>query len=156
VQLKSRRDTVRLGRAIAGAIGPGDLVLLSGDLGVGKTFLARSIVRSCGVAGGVRVGSPTFSLVHEYETPRGTVLHVDLYRLQATDVPLANEVQRLGLRERRAEGALLLVEWGDLVVDDLGGDPALTVRMSLGTVTSAREVALGGTRRGALAVTSCG
>jgi tRNA threonylcarbamoyladenosine biosynthesis protein TsaE len=150
VLLKSRRDTVRLGRTIAESLDAGDLVLLSGDLGVGKTFLARSIVRGYGVTGRVRVGSPTFSLVHEYETPRGVLLHVDLYRLLDGKVPIEREVERLGVRERRGEGAALLVEWGDSAAEALGGDPAVTVKLAFGAAPSTREVTLGGRR--ALAV----
>ena len=87
-------------------------MLLGGDLGAGKTFLAGAIVHARGLGAGEAVTSPTFALVHEYATPRGSVLHVDLYRLRDGPVPLEEEVARLGLRERRAEGAILLVEWG--------------------------------------------
>ncbi len=149
--LRSRRDTVRLGRAIARVLLPGDLVLLSGGLGAGKTFLARSIVRARGVTGHVRVGSPTFSLVHEYQSPDGLLLHADLYRLREARVPLADEVQRLGLREQRAEGAIVLVEWGDEAENALGGDVALAVRLEPGPQPNQRDVVLEGAR--AVAVT---
>jgi tRNA threonylcarbamoyl adenosine modification protein YjeE len=142
--LRSRRDTTRLGRAIARALRPGDLVLLCGGLGAGKTFLARAVVRACGVAGRVRVGSPTFSLVHEYETPRGTVLHVDLYRLGDTAAPLEAEIRRLGLREQRGDGAVLLVEWGEAARDFLGAAVALTVRLGAAPLSNQREVTLEG------------
>jgi tRNA threonylcarbamoyl adenosine modification protein YjeE len=143
--LVSRRDTVRLGRAIGRALEPGDVVLLSGGLGVGKTFLARAIVRACGLATPVRVGSPTFSLVHEYETTRGRVLHVDLYRLLRDSAPLfAADVERLGLREQRGEGAALLVEWGDDARDLFGAEPALTARLTPGASPNQRHVALEG------------
>jgi len=149
--LRSRRDTVRLGGAIGRAIGPGDLVLLSGELGAGKTFLARAILRARGVTGGVRVGSPTFSLVHEYETAEGRLLHVDLYRLRDGRVPLEDEVARLGLREQRAEGAALLVEWGEGAEACLGGEVALGVRLEHGQAPSERRVTLDGPLAGAVA-----
>ncbi len=149
--LRSRRDTIRLGQAIARAVRPGDFILLSGGLGAGKTFLARSIVRACGVAGRVRVGSPTFSLVHEYETPRGSILHVDLYRLAGTTVSLAAEIQRLGLREARGDGAVLLVEWGEAARDFLGAAPALTVRLGEGPRPNQRDVTLEGPLMAAVA-----
>lgn len=150
--LRSRRDTVRLGRAIGRVLAPGDLVILSGGLGAGKTFLARSIVRARGVTGRVRVGSPTFSLVHEYASPHGLLLHADLYRLRETRVPLVDEVLRLGLRERRGDGAILLVEWGEDAAEVLGGDVALVVSLRPGPSPSQREVILEGAR--AVAVTT--
>jgi tRNA threonylcarbamoyladenosine biosynthesis protein TsaE len=154
--LRSRRDTVRLGGAIGRALEPGDLVLLSGGLGAGKTFLARSIVRARGVTEGVRVGSPTFSLVHEYETPRGKLLHVDLYRLRDTPTPLADEIGRLGLREQRAEGAVLLVEWGESADEALGGEASLTVELVAGLLPNQRQVTLEGERASAVQAAAVG
>lgn len=119
MELRSRRDTTRLGVKIAGDLQPGDLVTLSGDLGAGKTFLARAIARHLGVPPEIAIASPTFTLVQEYETKRGTLLHVDLYRLRDTANAIA-DVRRLGLAERRAEGALLLVEWAQGFERELG------------------------------------
>jgi tRNA threonylcarbamoyladenosine biosynthesis protein TsaE len=118
VLLKTRRETQRLGRAIGATLRAGDLVILSGDLGAGKTFLTRAIARGLGVPESVRVTSPTFTLVQEYETPRGTLLHADLHRLLGKE--LRAEVERLGLRERRGEGCIVIVEWGEGAVDWLG------------------------------------
>jgi tRNA threonylcarbamoyladenosine biosynthesis protein TsaE len=141
--LRTRRDTHRLGAAIAGVISPGDLLVLSGDLGAGKTFLVRAIARELGVGG--RVTSPTFTLVQEYATPRGALVHVDLYRLLGDNLP--GEVARLGLRERRAEGGILLVEWGDDAFHLLGGEPALRVSLAIAG-PNARLVTLSGSRAG--------
>jgi tRNA threonylcarbamoyladenosine biosynthesis protein TsaE len=138
--LRTRRDTRRLGEAIARALQPGDLVVLSGDLGAGKTFLVRAVARALGVADAVT--SPTFALVHEHACPRGPVLHVDLYRLLGAG--LVVEVARLGLRERRREGAILLVEWGEDAVQALGGGPDL--RVTLSVADGARSAALSGPR----------
>jgi tRNA threonylcarbamoyladenosine biosynthesis protein TsaE len=126
-RLESRRDTRRLGRAIAGALNPGDLLLLAGGLGAGKTFLTRAIARGLGFRG--RVTSPTFTLVRELETPRGLLLHADLYRLRGEG--LDAETRRLGLREHRADGAILIVEWGEEALDALGGPPELAVTLSI-------------------------
>ena len=126
-ELRSRRDTQRLGAAVARALDGGDLVVLSGDLGAGKTFLVRAVARALGVKGAVT--SPTFTLVQEYATPRAPVVHADLYRVLGTG--LAAEVARLGLRERRGEGAILLVEWGEGAVAALGGEPALVVSLAI-------------------------
>jgi tRNA threonylcarbamoyladenosine biosynthesis protein TsaE len=128
VELRSRRDTTRLGVKIADALRPGDLVTLSGDLGAGKTFLARAIARRLGVPSDVAIASPTFTLVQEYETKKGTLLHVDLYRLRDTANATA-DVRRLGLAERRAEGGILLVEWAEGFEHELGGD--VTRRVSI-------------------------
>jgi tRNA threonylcarbamoyladenosine biosynthesis protein TsaE len=141
MRLGSRRETIRLGRAVAQVLQPGDLVLLSGDLGAGKTFLARAIARGLGIEGAV--ASPTFTLVQEHESAKGIVLHADLYRLLEGDVNA--EVARLGLRERRAEGAILVVEWGDTAVDALGGAPELHVSLRA-TTDHAREATLVGPR----------
>jgi len=143
--LRSRRDSVRLGHSIARCLTPGDLVLLSGDLGAGKTFLARSIVRGRGIRDG-RVGSPTFSLVHEYASEGALLLHVDLYRLRDSNVPLDVEVGRLGLREQRDEGAIVLVEWGDSAALALGGDVSLSVHLAPGELPSQRVATITGAR----------
>jgi tRNA threonylcarbamoyladenosine biosynthesis protein TsaE len=128
-----------LGAEIARVLKPGDLLLLAGDLGAGKTFLVRAIARALGVTG--RVTSPTFTLVQEYATPRGALVHVDLYRLLGDGLP--RELARLGLRERRAEGAIVVVEWGDPAAEALGGPPVR--RVSLGIAgDSAREAMLTG------------
>ncbi len=130
MQLASRRDTTRLGARIADALAPGDLVTLTGDLGAGKTFLARAVARRLGVPADVAIASPTFTLVQEYAIPKGTLLHADLYRLRDQASPEA-EIRRLGLAERRAEGAILLAEWAEGYEHELGGDVALSVSLSV-------------------------
>ncbi len=141
--LATRRDTVRLGRDVARVLRPGDLVLLFGELGAGKTFLARSILRALGVPRETPVASPTFTIVQEYETARGTLLHVDLYRLRDGDMQA--ELSRLGLRERRAEGALVVVEWAD-DYEALLGAVALGVSLRLEAASLGRRARLHGPR----------
>lgn len=143
--LRTRRDTRSLGAAIARALRPGDLVILTGDLGAGKTFLTRALASELGVAS--RVTSPTFTLVREHGTPRGLLVHADLYRLPRDSAALDEEVARLGLTERRAEGAFLVVEWGQEAVDMLGGAPALFVSLAIAG-DSARTATLWGPRAG--------
>ena len=103
VALPDLAATVRLGAAIAALLGPGDAVLLRGDLGSGKTTLARAILAALGVA--ENVPSPTFTLVQAYETPSLTVSHYDLYRLKRE-----SELDELGLDEALDQGAAL-IEW---------------------------------------------
>ncbi len=141
--LRTRRDTRLLGAAVARALRPGDLVVLSGDLGAGKTFLVRAVARALGVAQAVT--SPTFELVHEYATERAPLVHADLYRLLGPR--LDDEIARLGLRERRGEGAVLLVEWGDDAVPALGGAPELVVALRVAG-SSQRVATLSGPRAG--------
>jgi tRNA threonylcarbamoyl adenosine modification protein YjeE len=125
--LRTRLDTRRLGASIAAVLEPGDLALFSGALGAGKTFLVGAVARALGAR--TAVTSPTFTLVYEHATRRGLLLHADLYRLRGAD--LANEVARLGLREQRAEGAILAVEWGEDAEEALGGAPSLVVRLKI-------------------------
>jgi tRNA threonylcarbamoyladenosine biosynthesis protein TsaE len=101
--LKDEAATAELGARIARALAPGDVVALSGELGAGKTALARAILRARGVAG--HVPSPTFTLVQAYETPGLTVHHFDLYRIEDEQ-----ELRELGLEDAAQEGAVL-VEW---------------------------------------------
>src|SRR6187455_2574034 len=124
VELKGRRDTLALGRRLARTLEAGDLVILDGPLGSGKTFLTRAICRALGLPPSVRVPSPTFTLVHEHPTDP-PVSHADLYRLET---PV--QVQALGLDSQRDDGRVLIVEWGAPYVELLGGD-ALVVELSL-------------------------
>jgi tRNA threonylcarbamoyladenosine biosynthesis protein TsaE len=125
--LRSRRETRTLGLSIARVLVPGDLVILSGDLGAGKTFLVRAVARALGAESPVT--SPTFTLVRELLTSRGPLVHADLYRLRGDS--LDAETRRLGLRERRGEGAFVVVEWGEDAIDALGGEPALGVSLAI-------------------------
>jgi tRNA threonylcarbamoyl adenosine modification protein YjeE len=135
VPLPDLDATTRLGAGIAGALRPGDAVALWGDLGAGKTTLARAILRALGVA--EDVPSPTFTLVQSYDTqPR--IAHYDLYRLKQ-----AREMEELGFDDALAEGAVL-VEWPDRAPEVLPPD-ALHVR--LGVTDGSRTARLTGPAR---------
>lgn len=114
--LATRRATQRLGVALASALEPGDLLVLEGGLGAGKTFLVRAIARALGVPRETAITSPTFTLVNEYSA-RIPLVHCDLYRLGAAD-----ELTELGLRERIGADAAVLVEWGDRFAEALGDE----------------------------------
>lgn len=109
-------ETVALAEDVATLLRPGDLIILSGGLGAGKTFFAGALLRALGLDEDEPVTSPTFSLVNEYST-RLRVCHADLYRLSSEE-----DVEALGLDARRAEGWALLVEWGAPFARVLGGD----------------------------------
>ncbi|HSC85785.1 MAG TPA: tRNA (adenosine(37)-N6)-threonylcarbamoyltransferase complex ATPase subunit type 1 TsaE [Polyangiaceae bacterium] len=115
-ELPDEEATVDLAERLAPLLAAGDLLILSGDLGAGKTFFSGALCRALGLDADEPVTSPTFTLVHEYGT-EPPVAHADVYRLKS-----AAEVRELGLLERRDEGWLVLVEWGEPYVDDLGGD----------------------------------
>ena len=97
-------ELVRWGEQFGHAATRPLLVAISGDLGAGKTTLVRAICRGYGVD--AEVTSPTYALVHEYESPRGTVYHLDLYRL---DNP--GELVNIGWDDIVSADALILVEW---------------------------------------------
>ena len=96
-----------LGERLAGELPRSGVVLLIGNLGAGKTTLAKGIVRGRGAAERDDVSSPTFTLIHEYG-PRGGVYHIDLYRLEE-----ARQVATLGLEDIFDRDALVLIEWGE-------------------------------------------
>lgn len=123
---QSEDETSRVGAALAAALSPGAVLLLSGDLGAGKTAFVRGLAQGLGVSPD-EVSSPTFTLVHEYRGGRLPLQHVDLYRLGQADL------DTLGLDEALAEAGVVAVEWPerlrrrppgaiDVQIDDLGGD----------------------------------
>lgn len=120
--LTGESATRELGAKIAGALGAGDLIALSGDLGTGKTTLARAILRSLGVA--EEVPSPSFTLVQRYRTPKLTVFHFDFYRVDS-----ASELNELGLDDALDEGAAL-VEWPEHGLPDRLKPDALMIRLT--------------------------
>ncbi len=132
--LADEAATARLGEDIAAALRPGDLVALSGDLGAGKTTLARALVRALAGDPDLEVPSPTFTLVQAYATPL-PVAHVDLYRLSSPD-----EIAELGLDEALRTGAVL-VEWPERAEGML---PAAPVRIDLGEEGEGRRASIAG------------
>ncbi len=125
--------THKLAARLAAALRPGDVVALEGDLGVGKSELARAAIRARAGAD-IEVPSPTFTIVQSYDLPGLAIVHADLYRLAEPD-----EFLELGVDEALAHAALL-VEWPERAGRHLTAD-RLTVRLRL-LDTEAREVTL--------------
>ena len=107
----SAEETIAYGRSLAAELSPPLIVLLRGDLGAGKTTLAKGIAEGFGAARAEDVTSPTFTLVHEYRGPQVTLFHIDLYRI---DTP--RELETLGLDDLLAPNSILLIEWGEKFV----------------------------------------
>jgi tRNA threonylcarbamoyladenosine biosynthesis protein TsaE len=109
IHTRSEEETIALGEMIAAELPAKIAVLLIGNLGAGKTTIAKGIVKGLGAASPDEVSSPTFTLIHEYG-PR--VYHVDLYRL---DRP--GQVVSIGLDEIFERAAVVLVEWGERFIE---------------------------------------
>lgn len=103
-KVASEEEMAQFGAALADQLTPGDVVYLSGDLGVGKTTLARAIIRALGFEG--RVKSPSYGLIETYPGSKMTIAHLDLYRLGHPA-----QVLDLGIEAYMDEAALLLIEW---------------------------------------------
>jgi tRNA threonylcarbamoyladenosine biosynthesis protein TsaE len=109
---QSDADTIDVGRKLAKLLKPPQLLILSGDLGTGKTTLVKGIAQALDAAEADEVTSPTFTLVHEYDgTQNGKpmkLFHLDVYRLEGE-----RQLETLGLDELLTPDALVLVEWGE-------------------------------------------
>ena len=124
VFLADDEATAALGRRLAAALKPGDTVLLIGDLGAGKTSLARAVIRTLAGDAGMDIPSPTYALVQPYISALNTpVLHADLYRIGDP-----REIDELGLFDRN--DAIVLIEWPDKARDLLRGR-VVTVTLSI-------------------------
>jgi tRNA threonylcarbamoyladenosine biosynthesis protein TsaE len=122
-----RADSLAATHAIAAALAslsrPGDIIVLAGEMGAGKTAFAQGFGRALGITDAIT--SPTFTLVHSYPCPDGrrTLHHADIYRLDRT-----SDVEELALHELAEFGGIVLIEWGDVAAAALGDH--LVVRLS--------------------------
>jgi tRNA threonylcarbamoyladenosine biosynthesis protein TsaE len=116
----SEEETIAVARELAATLSAGDVLLLSGALGAGKTAFVRGLAEGLGIEED-EVSSPTFTLVHEYRGGRLTLYHVDLYRLDraATD--------DLGLDEMGVADGVLAIEWPDRLTHSLPGARAVAI-----------------------------
>lgn len=109
------QDTRAVGAALAPVLVARDVVVLTGELGAGKTTFVQGLAQGLGAT--EHVASPTFTLVREYVTGRLPIAHVDVYRLERLQ-----DVVDLALEELAGDDAVLLVEWGDAVEELLSAD----------------------------------
>ncbi len=138
--LASEAETSGFAKALAPILGPGDVLLLNGPIGAGKTHFARALIRARLAAAGAPpegIPSPTFTLVQSYVAGKLQIWHADLYRLTGSD-----EVAELGLEEA-FETALCLVEWPDRL-GPLAPATALTLDFAYGATADARMLTLSG------------
>jgi len=135
--VRSLAETEDLARRIAPQLRRGDTLALKGELGAGKTALARAILRGLGVEG--EVPSPSFTLVQEYTTRSVNIAHCDLYRIEQ-----ASDVDELGWEEALESGALI-VEWPERAPSRISGD-ALWIEIAIAG-ESARHVNISGPMR---------
>jgi len=106
IETSNEADTAAAGQRLAATLPPGSVVLLTGQLGAGKTAFVRGMARGLG-ASSDDVSSPTFTLIQEYRGGRSTLYHVDLYRLQPV------EIGDLGLDELMAGEDVVAIEWAE-------------------------------------------
>lgn len=142
VDSRSHAETQALGERVGRALGPGDVVALSGELGAGKTAFVQGLARGLGIAG--RVASPSFTIVNEHE---GAIplIHVDFYRLED-----AAELAHIGLDDYFARGGVVVVEWAERFA---GALPAwrLEVRVEI-TGAESRRFLFAGPRAATIAL----
>jgi tRNA threonylcarbamoyladenosine biosynthesis protein TsaE len=110
----SEEETQAVARELAATLKPGDVLLLAGDLGAGKTTFVKGLAAGLGIDPD-EVSSPTFTLLHEYRGGRLTLYHADLYRLDKT------ATDDLGLDETGVRDGVLAIEWPDRLSHDLAG-----------------------------------
>jgi tRNA threonylcarbamoyladenosine biosynthesis protein TsaE len=132
--LPAEADTLALGRALAACIEPGLTIYLIGELGAGKTTLARGLLRGLGYSG--KVKSPTFTLVEVYEFSRLYLYHFDFYRFRGSQ-----ELGEAGFREYFNPQSVCLVEWPEKT-NQAAGLPAADLRVILAVAGSGRNVSI--------------
>jgi tRNA threonylcarbamoyladenosine biosynthesis protein TsaE len=104
----SPEETIAVGRELVSRLQPPKLVVLTGDLGAGKTTIIKGIAEGFKAESQENVTSPTFTLIHQYRGPAATVYHIDLYRVDSQ-----RQLETLAIDDLHDEGSLILLEWGE-------------------------------------------
>jgi tRNA threonylcarbamoyladenosine biosynthesis protein TsaE len=115
VRTHSQEETIAFGTLLGEVLEPGDVLVLTGDLGAGKTQLTKGIARAMGVADDVT--SPTFNILMVYPGERMDLDHFDLYRLESAD-----ELEDTGLFDLLGADGVCVIEWGEQFADEIGDD----------------------------------
>lgn len=131
----SEEDTIRFAAEFAATLKPRDVVLLNGDLGLGKSVFSRAIVRALMQSPDLAVPSPTFTLVQTYDAEVGEIWHFDLYRLKDPE-----ELYEIGWEDALASG-ILLIEWPDRL-DYLTPQKHMTVTLEQGETPTSRVITI--------------
>ena len=129
----NEQGTEALGEQFAATLRAGDVVLLSGPLGAGKTAFVRGLARGLGL-GAAEVSSPTFTLIHEYRGGRLTLFHVDLYRLTSADA------DDLGLQELGVDDGVLAIEWPERLARRIAGSTTVRLEPVAGESDTRRQI----------------
>ena len=134
----SEEETRSIGLRLGESLQPPRVVLLSGELGAGKTVLTQAMAAGLEVEDPSLVRSPSFTLINEYPSARGRIYHVDLYRLEGAD-----DLHSIGLEEILGREAVVIIEWGEKL--DLPVDDPVRVRILVDPVSDERllEIDLG-------------
>ncbi|RZI47206.1 tRNA (adenosine(37)-N6)-threonylcarbamoyltransferase complex ATPase subunit type 1 TsaE [Rickettsiales endosymbiont of Peranema trichophorum] len=127
------KELTNFAQLLAKQLEPPFIVCLRGDLGVGKTTIAKHIINHLSYPLVQEVTSPTFNIVHIYDTNKGPVWHLDLYRIQSVV-----ELKEIGIED--AMSNIMIVEWPEIIVDLLGGKDVLDIKMAFGDVEGSRNV----------------
>ena len=128
---ESEADTRAIGEALACALVPDGVLLLSGDLGSGKTVLTQGLAEGLGIQS-TEVQSPTFTLIREHHGSRGDLIHIDLYRLEG------QELEALGLWEILAGPGVKAVEWSERL--SFANPGAISVILRIAKANCRREI----------------
>ncbi|MDZ7674350.1 MAG: tRNA (adenosine(37)-N6)-threonylcarbamoyltransferase complex ATPase subunit type 1 TsaE [Acidimicrobiales bacterium] len=138
MSLRARTDCVdatkEVAAEVAALVGPGDVLLLAGDLGAGKTAFTQGFGGALGVE--EQITSPTFTLARHYEDGRLTLHHIDVYRLERL-----SEMQDIGIAELLDSDGVIVVEWGDLIAPAMPADH-LEIRFTYGDADDDRDLEL--------------